>query len=172
MRCRLGKSFSSREFRDGLGLFATGVAVATATHGVERAGITVNSFASVSLEPPLVLFSASKSLRSSGIFERARGFAINVLSEKQRHLSSRFARAGEDKWDGVATRPGLHGGVVIPRSLVSFDCLLHCRYEGGDHTILVGEVVGIDASGIRDPLIYFSSSYHQLTSSGASSSAV
>ena len=154
--------FSARDFRDALGLFATGVAVATASHDNCRAGITINSFASVSLTPPLVLFSAAKSLNSREIFERAQGFAINVLRADQAQLSARFARAGEDKWTAVDATAGAHGGIVIAPSLVSFDCKLHARCDGGDHIIFIGEVTSIIDGEHHAPLLYFRSSYRDL----------
>src|SRR4051794_30951248 len=98
--------FSERDFRDSLGLFPTGIAIATASDAEERAGITINSFASVSMAPPLVLFSVSRALRSYHVFERAPGFTINVLRKDQRDLSTRFARPGADKWSGLDTAPG------------------------------------------------------------------
>lgn len=159
--------FSTREFRDSLGLFATGVAIATASDGETRVGITINSFASVSLEPPLVLFSASRNLNSISVFERAEGFAINVLKQEQAHLSSRFARSGENKWADVAATPGRHGGVLIPSSLASFDCKLYSRCDGGDHIVFIGEVTNILTAGEDAPLIYFSSKYRELASAQA-----
>lgn len=154
--------FTEKEFRDSLGLFATGIAIATTTDGAHRIGITINSFASVSLDPPLVLFSVSRNLNSFNAFAQARGFAINVLRQDQVDLSARFARAGEDKWRQVDAHSGQHDGIIIRPSLASFDCRMHCRYEGGDHTIFVGEVTGLVTEGCDAPLIYYGSKYHQL----------
>jgi 3-hydroxy-9,10-secoandrosta-1,3,5(10)-triene-9,17-dione monooxygenase reductase component len=157
-------TFSPRDFRDSLGLFATGIAIATASDGAERVGITINSFASVSIEPPLVLFSVSRSLRSFPVFERANGFAINVLGKDQKDLSTRFSKPGEDKWAGIDAATGTHGGVVIRPSLASFDCKLHRVFDGGDHLIFVGEVVALESAGVHEPLIYFRSRYHEIAS--------
>lgn len=156
-------SFTPRDFRDSMGLFATGIAIATTSCDGERVGVTVNSFASVSVDPPLVLFSVARTLRSFAFFERAEGFTINVLRQDQKDLSSRFARPGEDKWSGVDSRPGAHGGVVICPSLASFDCQTHQRYDGGDHLILVGRVVALESTAVCEPLIYFRSAYHGIT---------
>lgn len=156
--------FSSRDFRDSLGLFATGIAIATTSNDTERVGITINSFASVSMEPPLVLFSVCRTLRSFPVFERARGFTINLLRKDQKDLSARFARPGEDKWSGLDTAAGAHGGVIIRPSLASFDCKLHRCYDGGDHTIFVGEVVALGSEAVHEPLIYFRSNYHEIAS--------
>ncbi|OVZ54328.1 hypothetical protein CDO44_26645 [Pigmentiphaga sp. NML080357] len=155
-------AFSAREFRNALGLFATGVAVATASNHRHRAGITINSFASVSLSPPLVLFSAAKTLNSIDTFNDAAGFTINVLSADQASLSAQFAKAGEDKWLNVGTAAGKHGGIVITPCLVSFDCKLHAKCDGGDHVIFIGEVTDIiDGTGDQ-PLLYFRGSYRDL----------
>lgn len=154
--------FSTKDFRDALGLFATGIAIATTTAADGPVGITVNSFASVSLNPPLVLFSASRTLRSFDAFRRSEGFTINVLCSSQQELSSRFARPGEDKWKGVPTRPGRHGGVLIAGCLAAFDCKLHRAYDGGDHVIFLGEVVHLRRDSEEEPLLYFRSGYRQL----------
>lgn len=160
-------TFTSRDFRDSLGLFATGVAIATASHGGERVGITINSFASVSMDPPLVLFSVNRSLRSFPVFQRAEGFAINVLAKHQKELSARFSRPGEDKWTGVDAVAGGHGGIVIRPSLATFDCKLHEVHDGGDHLIFVGEVMALESAAVHEPLIYFSSKYHEIISGQA-----
>jgi flavin reductase (DIM6/NTAB) family NADH-FMN oxidoreductase RutF len=157
-------NFSSRDFRDSLGLFATGIAIATTSDAASRSrvGITINSFASVSMEPPLVLFSISRKLHSFQAFERAPGFTINVLRTDQKDLSAQFARAGEDKWRTVEAVEGAHSGLIIPACLASFDCRLHQRHDGGDHTILVGEVVSLTSGDRHEPLIYFRSNYHEI----------
>ncbi len=155
--------FSSRDLRDALGLFPTGIAVATTTDGAERIGITINSFSSVSMAPPLVLFSAAKSLHSYQSFANSGGFTINLLARDQKDLSARFARAGEEKWRELDAVPGQHGGVILRSCLAVFDCKMYQCYDGGDHGIFVGEVVGLRTSG-DDPLIYFRSNYHEIGS--------
>ena len=155
--------FSQKDFRNALGLFTTGVAVVTATApGGERIGFTINSFASVSLEPALVLFSAGRHLRSYDAIANAEGFTINVLREEQKELSNRFARAGENKWENVRSRSGLQGGHIIEDSLVSFDCRTHKQYAEGDHLIIIGEVIGLQAALHHDPLVFFRSTYCSL----------
>jgi len=158
--------FTSRDFRDSLGLFATGIAIATASHETRWAGVTINSFASVSLDPPLVLFSVSRALRSFAVFSEAPGFTINVLGKDQKELSARFARAGEDKWSGVDAAPGAHGGILIRPALATFDCRMHGQYDGGDHVILVGRVVALASAAFHDPLIYFRSNYYEIAAGG------
>lgn len=155
--------FCSKVLRDALGLFATGVCIATTTDGDKRVGITINSFSSVSLDPALVLFSASRKLHSLSAFQRAQGFAINVLGRHQQELSARFAHAGEDKWKGLVAQPGSHGGLIIPDMLASFDCKLHASHDGGDHVIFVGEVTGIKTTLDADPLLYYRSKYRALS---------
>lgn len=154
--------FTSAELRSSLALFATGIAIATTSDGNERAGITVNSFSSVSMTPPLVLFSLNRNLRSFALFERASGFSINVLRHDQRAMSEQFSRGGESKWNDVDWETGKHGGIIIRPSLASFDCRLRHCYDGGDHAIFVGEVVALSSESVHEPLIYFRSRYHDL----------
>ena len=158
------QDFSARDLRDALGLFATGIAIATTTDEGERIGITINSFASVSMAPPLVLFSAAKSLRSYQSFEKSAGFTINLLARDQKDLSARFARAGEEKWRELDAVPGQHGGVILRACLAVFDCKIYQCYDGGDHGIFVGEVVALRSSPEVDPLVYFKSNYHEIGS--------
>lgn len=156
-------NFTPRNLRDVLGQFATGVAIATATpRAGAPCGITINSFASVSLEPPLVLFSVDASLHSFPAFEEAEGFAINILRRDQLGLSVRFARRGGDKWAGVAHRPGRHGGVILHRSLATLDCEAHAKYRAGDHLIMIGRVVGLFSEGGEGPLVFFAGSYREI----------
>jgi 3-hydroxy-9,10-secoandrosta-1,3,5(10)-triene-9,17-dione monooxygenase reductase component len=155
--------FSQKDFRNALGLFTTGVAIVTATGPAnERIGFTINSFASVSLDPALILFSAGRHLRSYDAIENAAGFTINVLREDQKELSNRFARTGQDKWENVCSRPGLQGGHIIDNSLVSFDCRAHRSHVEGDHLIVIGEVIGLNAAPGHDPLVFFRSNYRGL----------
>lgn len=145
-----------RNFRDALGAFATGVTIiTTVTPEGERLGVTANSFNSVSLEPPLVLVSLARNLRSFHAFEQAEHFAVNLLTRQQRDLCLRFARPGEEKWSGMASEEGLGGVPLIPGRLAHFECSTWARYDGGDHLILVGEVQGYAGPVEGEPLIYF-----------------
>ena len=132
---------ASRRLRDALGHVATGVVVATALtpEGV-RLGMTLNSFASVSLEPPLVLFCIDRRARGLPYWLRVAGYAVNVLSARQSELANRFARPGVDKWRSVGFAPGLHGAPLLDRVCAHFECTAHDRLDGGDHVILVGRV--------------------------------
>lgn len=155
----------TRKFRDVLGRFATGVAVVTAeTEGV-RLSVTVSSFNSVSLSPPLVLFSIAKSALSFDLWQRTEHFAVTVLSEQQQDISNRFGRAGNDKWSGVAVERGVYGSPLIQNGLAYFECDVYARYDGGDHLIVVGRVLEFSANDIdpaAKPLVFYGGKYRQL----------
>ena len=123
--------------------------------------MTVNSFTSVSLDPPLVLVCIDHKARILDHFQKSDLFAINILRETQQELSMRFARPGEDRFGAVEWYAGDTGAPLIPNALSTLECTVFQRVEAGDHTILIGEVV----SAIRHegrPLLYFSSSYQIL----------
>ncbi|BAU73453.1 p-hydroxyphenylacetate 3-hydroxylase reductase component [Metapseudomonas furukawaii] len=151
--------FDSRAFRRALGNFATGVTVVTATApDGTRVGVTANSFNSVSLEPPLILWSIDKRSSSLAVFERARHFAVNILAADQIELSNQFARPRDDKFEGIAVESGIGGTPLLPDCAARFECELHQRVEGGDHWILIGKVVRFDDFG-RSPLLYHQGAY-------------
>ena len=151
-------------FRGALGMFATGVTIVTASHSVAGLiGITANSFNSVSLDPPLVLFSVANTARSLSAFLEAPGFAVNVLRKDQKALSGRFARQGEDKWAGVPYSPGRFGAPILPGTMAAFDCVHYARHEGGDHMIIVGRVVAMEHDVEGEPLLYFGGRYRTLS---------
>jgi flavin reductase (DIM6/NTAB) family NADH-FMN oxidoreductase RutF len=127
-------------------------------------GITANSFNSVSLDPPLVLVSLARSLRSFDALVEAPAFAINLLCREQQELSMRFARAGEDKWNGVGTETGKTGAPLLTGRLAHFDCRPWARYDGGDHLILVGQVIDFHSDQDAEPLIYYRGSFQNLQS--------
>jgi len=152
-----------QRFRGALSLFATGVTIVTACHReAGLIGITANSFSSVSLDPPLVLFSVANTARSLKAFLEAPGFVVNVLRRDQRALSSRFARQGEDKWSGVAYTAGRFGAPILPDTMAAFDCLHYAQYEGGDHRIIVGQVVAMEHNVEGEPLLFFGGRYRAL----------
>lgn len=151
--------FDSRAFRRALGNFATGVTVITATApDGTRVGVTANSFNSVSLEPPLILWSIDKRSSSLAVFEQASHFAVNILAADQIDLSNQFARPRDDKFEGVAVEPGIGGAPLLPDCAARFECEMHQRVEGGDHWILIGKVVRFDDFG-RSPLLYHQGAY-------------
>ena len=158
-------TFTERIFRETLGMFPTGVAVVTA-RGLDGTlqGVTVNSFNSVSLEPPLVLFSLSRKLHSLGVFLAADAFAINFLKEDQQDLSIRFNKALSNKWEHVTYKIGRTGAQVLVPALGVLECYPYAQYEGGDHVIVVGRVEHIECQECNAPLVYFRGRYHKLTS--------
>jgi flavin reductase (DIM6/NTAB) family NADH-FMN oxidoreductase RutF len=153
-----------RAFRDALAQFATGVAIVTtvAADGT-RIGVTVSSFNSVSLDPPLVLFSVARSAYSLPAFLGARRYAVNILCADQAELSTRFARALEDKWGGSEWQAGGHGLPLAPGALAAFECDHYAEYDGGDHLILVGRVTRFERSPDGRPLLFFRGRYHQIS---------
>ena len=151
--------FDSRAFRRALGNFATGVTVVTATAPDGTcAGVTANSFNSVSLDPPLILWSIDKRSSSLAVFEQASNFAVNILAADQIDLSNQFARPCDDKFEGVAVEAGIGGAPLLPDCAARFECEMHQRVEGGDHWILIGKVVRFDDFG-RSPLLYHQGAY-------------
>ncbi|WP_454742977.1 flavin reductase family protein [Cupriavidus necator] len=160
---------AQRRFRNALAMFATGVAVITAPReeGVP-VGITVASFNSVSLDPPLVLFSVDRRCLSLGDLRTAPRFAVNVLAEAQQDISNRFAKANTGKWEGVDF--GAQGGerhVLLPDALATFECEPYAQHDGGDHVIFIGRVVRHQARHDGRPLIFFGGKYRALEDSPA-----
>src|SRR5437868_3849892 len=130
-----------RDFRNALGAFATGVTIVTAMAADGRPyGVTCNSFASVSLNPPLVLWSLGMFSQGLPIFQNASHFTINVLGASQQALASQFAKSSDDKFIGVSWTPGLGNAPVLTDSVANFQCRAANRYYGGDHIIFLGAV--------------------------------
>jgi flavin reductase (DIM6/NTAB) family NADH-FMN oxidoreductase RutF len=154
-----------RALRTALGRFSTGVAIVTTlTSDARHTGVTVNSFASVSLEPALVLFSLARRATIYGVFAPARAFTVNVLSQKQKLISNRFTRPGSLVWDDIVHRTGANGCAVLADSLAWFECERHAEYEGGDHAIIVGRVSAFGTSGEdADPLVFYRGHYGSFT---------
>nr|WP_198349360.1 MULTISPECIES: flavin reductase [Ramlibacter] len=142
-----------RGFRRALGHFATGVTIITAQCEGHLAGMTANSFSSVSLDPPLVLWSIDKGSHSLSLFEQATCFAVNVLAADQLELAGRFARSGADKFAGVGWHPGLGGAPCLPGASATFECRKHSVIDAGDHFILLGKVERYQRAD-RDPLLF------------------
>lgn len=148
-------------FRQAMGHFASGVTVITTEHEGQLYGMTVSSFASLSLKPPLVLICVDSTVKCHDAIAGAGCFAVNILTKEQEHLSRRFATRDIDKFVGVALRDGLLGMPLLDGALASIECRLHQTLPGGDHTIFIGEVV--DAV-VREgsPLLYYRRGYHEL----------
>lgn len=152
----------SRRFRSALGMFATGITVVTARSPEgEPIGLTVNSFNSVSLEPPLIVWSLSNDLPSRPLFEACEYYAINVLAEDQVELSQRFASRLDDKFAGLAFDEGVGGVPLLRGCCARFECRNTVRHPGGDHVVFISEVVGFERNE-RAPLIYFGGAYRRL----------
>jgi 3-hydroxy-9,10-secoandrosta-1,3,5(10)-triene-9,17-dione monooxygenase reductase component len=149
----------TRRFRDALGAFATGVTIVTTRDADGRdIGLTANSFNSVSLEPPMVLWSLSKSARSMPAFLAATHFAVHVLAVDQEALSVRFAARGVDKFAGLDLERGAAGVPLLRDCSARFQCRAAFQHDGGDHVIFVGAVDSFDQSG-RAPLIFHGGRY-------------
>lgn len=152
-----------RTLRDALGCFATGVTVVTCIdEDGSPVGLTANSFTSLSLEPPLLLVCVAKSAASAGPLSAAEHFAVNVLQTGQRPASITFSTRVEDRFGCTEWSEGEHGAPVLMDSLSVFECRRHAIHEGGDHFILVGEVVKATFEPGLDPLLYFRGSYRRL----------
>src|SRR4030088_529898 len=148
-----------RDFRNRLGSYATGVTVITAAGpDVKPYGLTCNSFASVSLNPPLVLWSLVIYSSSMNVFQNASHFAVNVLGASQEALANKFAKSSEDKFVGVAWTPGLGGAPLLADSVANFQCRAAGRYYGGDHIIFLGAVEAYAYNG-REPLLFARGGY-------------
>ena len=156
------REVSADAFRRACGRFATGVAVATVLdrHGIPH-GLTVSSFTSVSLQPPLVLICLGHEASVIGPFRAATYFGINVLSDRQRELSERFARPGMDRFDGLRWDSGATGAPLIPGALAVIECAAERRLPSGDHDIFVGRMVRAEVREGK-PLLYFASQYRGL----------
>lgn len=143
------------QLRDALGSFATGVTViTTVTDAGERIGLTANSFTSVSLDPPLVLWSLKKNSANLDVFRRASHFAINVLTNQQKELCFRFASKVEgDRFDGVALDPSRFDLPLLAHSLARFECSKHDEVDAGDHVMFLGRVEDF-CKGQGDALIF------------------
>ena len=147
-------------YRQVLGHFATGVTVITAVHDGEPVGLAANSFTSVSLDPPLVLFCAGHNSSTWPKIKAAGHFCVNVLSSEQETLSRQFAGKG-DKYEGVGWKPGISGAPVLNDVMAWIDCVMESLHDAGDHVLVVGRVLALDSKDLR-PLTYFRGGYGTL----------
>jgi flavin reductase (DIM6/NTAB) family NADH-FMN oxidoreductase RutF len=159
-----GLRLDTRQLRRALGCFATGVAVVTAQgqDGVP-VGMTMSSFNSVSLDPPLVLFSVNRRALSLPAILNADGYGINVLGKDQQDVSTRFAQPSADKWSGIEHRPGFADAPLLAGAIAQFECAPHAQHDGGDHVIVLARVLRFNAMA-EAPLIFFGGCYHGLAS--------
>jgi len=160
-------SLDIRAFRKALGCFATGIAVVTAKEKgdktAEAKGITVNSFSSVSLEPPLILWCLGKTSKRYELFTKPDEFTISILSEAQRAISERLAGSSDCSLAGLPLVECENGAPGLADALAIFECRREAIYEAGDHVILLGGVTRFEGREEGDPLVYFRGRYGALT---------
>lgn len=157
----LPPDFSTREFRASLGMFATGVTIVTArTAAGELVGLTANSFNSVSLDPPLVLWSLGKAAGSMAAFSNGMHYAINVLAADQQGLAEQFASRHIDRWAGVSFTEGVSGAPLLSGVAATFECFNRSQYAEGDHVIFVGEVERCAHRADASPLLYHGGKFY------------
>jgi len=156
-------SLGEAEFRRSLSCFATGITVVTTSdHQGQTRAMTVNTFTSVSLDPPLVLYCLGNSAFHFHVFARAESFAVNVLHANQQVLSDRFSREHDDDLADLKTGRLSTGSPVLLEALTALDCTMHAKHEAGDHLIILGEVQAIKNGPRFDPLLFFRSEYRAL----------
>ena len=148
-------SFTTTEFRAALGMFATGVTIITARNeNGDLIGLTANSFNSVSMSPPLVLWSLAQAASSLSAFSTGSHYAINILGAEQKALAERFAMKGGERWSGVAFEEGAGGAPLLQGAAATFECFNRSRYQEGDHVIFVGEVERCTRRADTSPLLF------------------
>ena len=153
-------AFATDEFRAALAMFATGVTIVTALDaGGAPVGLTANSFNSVSMDPPLVLWSLSRTAGSLRAFARASHYAVHILAADQHALAERFARRGLDRFEGLAYESGAGGVPLLEGAVAIFECFNRSRYDEGDHVIFVGEVERCRRREGASPLIFHGGRY-------------
>ena len=154
-------NFSQSEFRSALGMFATGVTIVTAraAHGT-YIGLTANSFNSVSLSPPLVLWSLGRSAGSMAAFRTGSHYAVNILSADQQALAKQFASKDIDRFAGVEFQEGVGGAPLLKGAVATFECYNRSRYDEGDHVIFVGEVERCAKREGASPLLYHGGKFY------------
>jgi len=156
---------TNRSLRDALGQFATGVAIVTTLDDKgDGLGMTVNSFNSVSLDPPLVLWSLAATSYGYAQYRKARHFCVNVLAADQLELARRFSKASRNKFEDVGLRTGLGGVPIVEGCVAAFECKRVAHYPGGDHMIVIGRVERFEATD-RSPLLFHAGRYLAISAS-------
>ena len=157
-----------RALRDALGCFATGVTVVTLppeTEGAVPIGVTVSSFNSVSLDPPLVLFSIDKASYSLKYFQAASHYVVNVLADDQQALSGHFATHGPERWNDIDFDCWESGAPVLTGTVAAFECAAEQQVDGGDHVIFIGRIAKMACHPDKHPLLYVRGHYARLDNS-------
>jgi 3-hydroxy-9,10-secoandrosta-1,3,5(10)-triene-9,17-dione monooxygenase reductase component len=153
-------AIDGRSLRNALGCYATGVAVmATRTAEGAHVAVTVNSFSSVSLDPPLILFSLGNSANILVHFRAASAFTVNILSHSQEAISNAFARPSTAGWEQIAWREADNGCALLQGALAHLECSRFAELDGGDHRILLGRVTQLHSGSSADPLLFFRGRY-------------
>ena len=145
-------------FREVLGHFATGVTIVTASEDGVPVGFSCQSFAALSLDPPMVILAPAKSSTSWPRIAQAGSFCVNILGQHQESVCRAFAVSGGNKFDGVDWTPGVTGSPLIDGSLATLECTLGAIFEGGDHEIVTGHVVDMEI-GKGSPLLFYRSGF-------------
>ncbi len=158
---------SAEDFRNALRKFATGVTIVTVASDDDLHGMTASAFASVSLDPPLVLVCLDKTSRTRSLVARTGEFAINVLRSDQEEMSRAFSRPGIKPFDTIGHRRGSNGAPLLDGAIAVLECTTYRVFEAGDHEVVLGEV-GACAFADGEPLVYFEGSYRSLRSSSES----
>ena len=148
-------------FKEAMSRFASGVTVVTTEHDGTPYGMTVASFASLSLHPPLVLVCIEQLVKTHDAIQASGYFGVSILGQSQADVSGRFASKTEDKFAGINTRRSEHGVPLIDVAICTLECRVYGELPGGDHTIFVGEVLDSDTSD-GAPLVYYRSSYREI----------
>ncbi|WP_238997784.1 flavin reductase family protein [Nocardioides limicola] len=154
---------AARRFRDVLGRYCSGVTVVTSVAEGQPVGMTCQSFSSVSLDPPLVMFIPAKSSRAFPQMRKAGFFCVNFLAADQQDLSNTFASRGIDKFAGVDWSPATSGAPLLSGVVGYVDCSIEAVHEAGDHYVVVGRVLDLAVGDAQDPLVYYRGSYHTTT---------
>ncbi len=156
------RGVAAEEFRRACGRFGTGIAIASVVddNGTPH-GLTISSFTSVSLDPPLVLICLGHAVTSIDTFRKARFFGLSLLRDDQREISDRFARKGEARFEGIAWRRGETGVPLLNGVLAEMECAVERRIEAGDHDILIGKLVAAKTHP-GEPLIHYAGRYRSL----------
>ena len=155
-------TFDVGAFRQALGQFPTGVCVITSLADGVLLGMTISSFNSLSLDPPLVLFSIDRRSASLLLWQKAASYTVNVLSENQKDISNRFARPLSNKWEGMRFEQGGSGTPVLPGAAALFDCEPWARHEAGDHVLFIARVRQFRSFADRQPLVFGKGRYASL----------
>ncbi len=155
--------FSDKEFRNICGCFTTGVCVvAGSLNNGSYIGITINSFSSVSLDPPLVLFCLDKKNLNFDAFSMNKHFTINILTEDQEKISNNFAMQSKDKFKNIDYDISINNSPILKNCLGTIECLMHAVHEGGDHQIIVAQVTNISCNDDAKPLVYYKGKYRHI----------